>query len=75
MTKTTITTLPGPHGFSADPMKDIIHAGARDLIQQAAEAELLALLEAHSAEMISDGRTRLVRHGHLPEREVIAGIG
>lgn len=75
MTKTTITTLPDPHGFSPDPLTDILRAGARDLIQQAVEAELSGLLKAHSGEMTLDGRTRLVRHGHLPEREVITGIG
>jgi transposase-like protein len=29
----------------------------------------------HSDERTDDGRTRLVRHGHLPEREVMTGIG
>ena len=75
MTKTSITTLPDPHGFSPDPLTDILRAGARDLIQQAVEAELSALLEAHSEDRIEDGRARLVRHGHLPEREVTTGIG
>ena len=45
MTKTSITTLPDPHGFSPDPLTDILRAGARDLIQQAVEAELSALLK------------------------------
>ena len=75
MTKTSITTLPDPHGFSPDPLTDILRAGARDLIQQAVEAELSALLDAHSEDYIEDGRARLVRHGHLPEREVTTGIG
>jgi len=75
MTKISITTLPDPHGFSPDPLADILRAGARDLIQQAVEAELSALLEAHSEDCIEDGRARLVRHGHLPEREVTTGIG
>ena len=75
MTKTTITSLADPNGFSPDPLSDILRAGARDLIQQAVEAELSVLLEAHSGETISDGRMRLVRHGHLPEREVMTGIG
>jgi len=75
MTKTSITTLPDPHGFSPDPLTDILRAGARDLIQQAVETELSALLEAHSEDYIEDGRARLVRHGHLPEREVTTGIG
>lgn len=75
MTKTTISTLLDPHGFSPDPLTDILRSGARDLIQQAVEAELSALLEAYSGDQTADGRTRLVRHGHLPEREVITGIG
>jgi hypothetical protein len=32
-------------------------------------------LEAHAADTTDDGRARLVRHGHLPEREVLTGIG
>ena len=75
MTKTTITPLSDPHGFSVDPLTDLLRSGARDLIQQAVEAELSALLEAHSCERIEDGRSRLVRHGHLPEREIMTGIG
>ena len=40
------------------------------------EAELAALLAAHASETTEDGRARLVRHGHLPEREVMmTGIG
>lgn len=75
MTKTTITTLRDPHGFSPDPLTVILRAGARDLIQQAVEAELSVLLEAYSDDRTEDGRARLVRHGHLPERDVITGIG
>ena len=33
------------------------------------------LLEAYSGDRIEDGRARLVLHGHLPEREVMTGIG
>lgn len=75
MTKTTIAALPDPSGFSPDPLTDILRSGARDLIQQAVEAELAALLQAHANETVDDGRARLVRHGHLPEREVMTGIG
>ena len=75
MTKTIITTLPDPHGFSPDPSTDILRAGARELIQQAVEAELSVFLETHYGDRTEDGRARLVRHGHLPERDVITGIG
>ena len=75
MTNTTITTLPDPSGFSSDPLTEILRSGARNLIQQAVEAELTALLLAHAGETTEDGHARLVRHGHLPEREVMTGIG
>ena len=70
-----ISTLPDPSGFSVDLLTDILRAGARDLIQQAVEAELSALLATHAQDLTADGRARLVRHGHLPERDVVTGIG
>jgi putative transposase len=53
----------------------MLRSGARRLIEQAVEAELAALLASHTEEKIGDGRARLVRHDHLPEREVMTGIG
>ena len=75
MSETTITQLPDPSGFSADPFTEVIRDGARKLIEQAIHAELAALMSAFSGESLEDGRARLVRHGHLPEREVMTGIG
>ncbi len=75
MTKATITQLPDPSGFSPDPLTEVLRTGARRLIEQAVEAELATLLAAHACEQTEDGRARLVRHGHLPEREVMTGVG
>src|SRR6202030_2266196 len=33
------------------------------------------LLNCHADKLTADGRQRLVRHGHLPEREIVTGIG
>ncbi len=44
MREDTITALPDPNGFSADPLTDLIRSGARQLIEQALEAERGALL-------------------------------
>jgi transposase-like protein len=33
------------------------------------------LLGCHADKLTDDGRQRLVRHGHLPEREIMTGIG
>ncbi len=75
MRENTITQLPDPSGFGTDPFTDVIRDGARKLIEQAIHAELAALMAAFAGEALEDGRARLVRHGHLPEREVLTGIG
>ena len=75
MSEDTITQLPDPSGLSADPITDLIRDGARKLLQQAIEAELQTLLAAHAGEHTVDGRARLVRHGHLPERNILTGVG
>jgi transposase-like protein len=49
--------------------------GARALLAQAVEAEVSSLLSCHADKLTDDGRRRLVRHGHLPEREIMTGIG
>lgn len=75
MTTNTITQLPDPQGFSLDPLTELLRSGAQRLIEQAVEAELAVLLEAYASDKTDDGRARLVRHGHLPEREVMTGVG
>lgn len=75
MSEDTITTLPDPSGFSPDPLTGVIRDGARKLIGQAIEAELAALMASFAGDKLEDGRARLVRHGHLPEREILTGVG
>ena len=65
----------GLDGFSPDPLTDLLRQGARQLITQAVEAELNTFLAAHAGLTDAAGHKRLVRHGHLPEREVQTGIG
>jgi hypothetical protein len=74
MTKDTVVAFRAPEGFSADPLTDLLRQGARELIAQAVEAELATFLSAHVDQTDATGRRRLVRHGHLPEREVQTGI-
>ncbi len=75
MSDPIITHLPDPSGFSPDPLTDLERDGARQLIRQAVEAALAVLLERHAGDRLESGRARLFRHGHLPEREVLTGIG
>ena len=74
ISRDTIVTFRAPDGFSPDPLTDLLRRGARQLVAQAVQAELNAFLAAHG-ETDAAGRKRLVRHGHLPEREVQTGIG
>jgi hypothetical protein len=74
VTETNVFQLSQPGTF-ADPLTEVLRNGARALLAQAVEAEVAALLSAHADNLTDDGRQRLVRHGHLPEREIMTGIG
>jgi putative transposase len=75
MTKDTVVTFRAPEGISPNPLTDLLRRGARELITHAVEAELASFLAGHADQTDADGWRRLVRHGHLPEREVQTGIG
>ncbi|MGB1092580.1 MAG: IS256 family transposase [Oceanobacter sp.] len=64
----------GREQFS-DALTELLRDGARDLIQQAVEAELSEFMQQFSGRTLSDGRVAVVRNGHLPEREIQTGIG
>ena len=74
MTKTNVLHLSQPGSF-IDPLTEVLRDGARALLAQAVEAEVATLLSRYADETSNDGRQRLVRHGHLPEREIMTGIG
>ncbi len=74
MTETNVFELTQPGTFS-DPLTEVLRNGARTLLGQAVEAEVAAWLSTHPDKLTDDGRQRLVRHGHLPEREIVTGIG
>ena len=58
-----------------DPLTNILRSGARQLLAQAVEMEAEAFLAAMKDLKLPDGRDRLVRHGHGPERTIQTGIG
>jgi transposase-like protein len=74
VTDTNVFQLSQPGTFT-DPLTEVLRTGARALLAQAVEAEVSSLLSCHADKLTDDGRRRLVRHGHLPEREIMTGIG
>jgi putative transposase len=71
---TNIVRLRQPEEID-DPLTEVLRAGARRLLAQAVELEAEAFLSAMQDLRLPDGRARLVRHGHGPERAIQTGIG
>jgi len=74
MSDSTIVPLRQPDEVD-DPLTAILRSGARRLLAQAVEAEAEAFLATMKGVRLPDGRDRVVRHGHAPERVVQTGIG
>ena len=70
----TLVRLRQPDEFD-DPLTAILRAGARRLLEQAIEAEVETFLASMAELGLADGRERVVRHGHGPERTIQTGIG
>jgi hypothetical protein len=70
----TVVCFPQPEAID-DPLTAVLRSGARRLLAQAIEAEAEAFLAAMADRQLADGRARLVRHGHGPERTIQTGIG
>jgi putative transposase len=58
-----------------DPLTAVLRSGARRLLVPAVEAEAGTFLASMQELRLPNGRARVVRHGHGPERLVQTGIG
>ena len=74
MPNDNVVRLIQPGAFD-DQLTEVLRNGARALLAQAVEAEVTGFLAKHAECKTEDGRARVVRHGHLPEREEMTGIG
>src|SRR3954453_13773296 len=53
----------------------MLREGARRMLMQVVEAEVEAFIAAHADLTDGQGRRRVVRNGHAPERHIQTGIG
>ena len=74
MSNDNVISLAAPAAVS-DPLTDLLRMGARRLIEAAVSSEFEEFLSAFEEEKLPDGRRRVVRNGHLPERRILTGIG
>ena len=55
--------------------EQLLQEGARKLLQAAIENEIIEYIQFHKDRRDENGQRLVVRNGHLPEREIISGIG
>ena len=58
-----------------DPLTEVLRQGARELLQQAVEAEVAEFVGRHRELKDERERQRVVRNGHRRERSIQTGIG
>jgi len=76
MAEDSVVALPRPGAsITDDPLLAVLRDGAKRMLMQAVEAEVEAFLATHAELADEQGRRRLVRNGHAPERQIETGIG
>ena len=71
---TTVIRLRQPDAID-DPLSELAREGARRMLAQALTAEADAFVALWKDMKLPDGRDRVVRHGHGPERAIQTGVG
>jgi putative transposase len=59
----------------ADALTEVLRRGAKELLEQAVEAEVAAAIAQFAELKDAQGRRRVVRNGYLPARPIQTGIG
>jgi putative transposase len=75
MSKDNVIELKKPEPFVDDPITDVLRTGARKLLTEALKVEIEGYIAQYRELRDNQNRTRVVRNGYLPEREVQTGIG
>ena len=60
---------------SRSALDELLHEGARRMLQYAIENEVAEYIDRHQELIDESGRRLVVRNGHLPERDLVTGVG
>jgi len=60
---------------SRSALEELLRQGARQMLQAAIENEVREYLGVHAGAQDAAGRRLVVRNGHLPERDLVTGVG
>jgi transposase-like protein len=76
MQEDSVVRLPRPGvSIADDPLLTVLREGARRMLTQAIEAEVEGFIAGCAGLVDEQGRRRVVRNGHGPERTLQTGIG
>ena len=76
MQKITVDGLEGqPVSETKSVLDEILREGARSMLGTAIEAEVAEYLSRYAGELDENGHRLVTRNGHLPERELVTGVG
>lgn len=75
MRKGTDDSMKLPTAAKVDALTEVLRGGARQLLEQAIEAEVAAYIAEHADQTDVHGHRLVVRNGYLPERQIQTGIG
>jgi len=75
MSNDNVIELQKTTSFIDDPITEILRQGARKLLAQALETGIEVFINQYKYLKDDLGRQRIVRNGHLPERDIQTGIG
>jgi transposase-like protein len=76
MKEATVVSLPERAEVEAkSPLEQVIAEGARKMLQAAIENEVQEYLQAYGGRRTDKGQAVVVRNGHLPERDLVTGVG
>lgn len=64
-----------PASSVEDVLTGLLRAGARRMLAQAVEAEVAGYIDRYAEIRDAAGHRLVVRNGHLPEREILTGLG
>jgi transposase-like protein len=64
-----------PAGPCGDVLTAVLRDGAQRMLAQAVQAEVQAWIDGHAHLTDARGRRQVVRHGTLPPRQVLTGLG
>ena len=71
---TTVIAFRQPEAID-DPLSELAREGARRMLAQVLIAEADAFVAQWKDLKLPDGRDRVVRHGHGPQRAIQTGVG